>query len=327
MTESRTDWRLEEVRALFDLPLFELLYRAHGIHRDHFPHHQVQISTLLSIKTGACPEDCAYCPQSVHFDTGLTPERLMPLETVLGAARAARERGATRFCMGAAYRKPKPAQLARIAEMVRGVADLGLETCCTLGSLDAEQALSLKAAGLDYYNHNLDTSERYYAEVITTRPYSERLETLAHVREAGLKVCCGGIVGMGEGREDRAELLRSLATLPAHPESVPINHLVPVPGTPLADTPPLDPLEFVRTIAVARVLMPASRIRLSAGRGGLDDSTQAMAFYAGANSIFYGERLLTTPNPDADGDMALFRRLGLVPEPAPADTRADTARN
>ena len=313
---SRHDWSTAEVVALFELPFPTLLDRARRAHLARFPVPEMQISTLLSIKTGACPEDCAYCPQSVHFDTGLAAEKLMPIEDVVAAARAAKARGATRFCMGAAYRRPRPRELERISEMVSAVADLGLETCCTLGTLDGEQARQLKTAGLDYYNHNLDTSERYYAEIITTRPFAERLETLAHVREAGLKVCCGGIVGMGETREDRVELLRQLATLPEHPESVPINHLVRVPGTPLAEAEPLDPIEFVRTIAVARILMPTSRLRLSAGRTALSDEAQALAFYAGANSIFYGEQLLTTPNPEADQDRALLGRLGITPERA-----------
>ncbi|MCC5867624.1 MAG: biotin synthase BioB [Gammaproteobacteria bacterium] len=309
----RHDWSATQVLDLFELPFIELLDRARAIHRETFPVGDMQISTLLSIKTGACPEDCAYCPQSVHFDTGLNPERLAPLEEVLSAARAAQAHGATRFCMGAAYRSPRPAQLKAIAEMVREVKALGLETCATLGMLTGEQARTLKDAGLDYYNHNLDTSERYYAEIITTRSYADRLDTLAQVRGAGLKVCCGGIVGMGETRADRAELLRTLANLDTHPESVPINHLVRVPGTPLADAPALDPLEFVRTVAVARILMPGSRIRLSAGRTDMSDETQALAFLAGANSIFYGDRLLTTPNPEADRDMQLLARLGIEP--------------
>jgi biotin synthase len=327
MTEPRFDWRLEDVRALFDLPLFDLLYRAHGVHRERFPGHEVQVSTLLSIKTGACPEDCAYCPQSVRHDTGLPADPLMQVEDVLARARAARDSGATRFCMGAAWRNPKPKQLAMVAEMVRGVRALGLETCATLGMLTAEQAEALREAGLDYYNHNLDTSEAFYPEIISTRSYADRLDTLQHVRDAGLKVCCGGILGMGESREDRVALLHTLATLPAHPESVPINQLVRVPGTPLEDAAPLDPFEFVRTIAVARILMPASHLRLSAGRTEMSEELQAMAFFAGANSVFYGEKLLTTPNPDADGDMALLRRLGLRPEPGPAARHADAARN
>jgi biotin synthase len=327
MTAIRHNWRLEEVRELFGLPLFDLLYRAHGVHRAHFPSNEVQVSTLLSVKTGACPEDCAYCPQSVRHDTGLPKEPLLDVDTVLERARAARAAGATRFCMGAAWRSPKDRQLGAVVEMIRGVRALGLETCATLGMLSAEQAVALREAGLDYYNHNLDTSEAYYPEIITTRSYSDRLETLRHVRDAGLKVCCGGILGMGESREDRAALLHTLATLPAHPESVPINQLVRVPGTPLANAEPLDPFEFVRCIAVARILMPASHLRLSAGRTEMSAELQALAFFAGANSVFYGEKLLTTPNPDADGDLALFRRLGLVPEPGPADARADAAAN
>ena len=323
MTKARCDWRLEEVRDLFELPLFDLLYRAHGVHREHFPPNEVQVSTLLSVKTGACPEDCAYCPQSVRHDTGLPVDPLLEVAQVVERARAARDSGATRFCMGAAWRNPKPKQLAAVAEMVRQVRALGLETCATLGMLSAGQARELRAAGLDYYNHNLDTSAAFYPEIITTRTYADRLETLQHVRDAGLKVCCGGILGMGESREDRVALLHTLATLPAHPESVPINQLVRVPGTPLAGAEPLDPFEFVRTIAVARILMPGSHLRLSAGRTEMSAEMQALAFFAGANSVFYGEKLLTTPNPDADGDMALFRRLGLVPEPA----RGDAARN
>lgn len=327
MPDPRCDWRLEEVRELFELPLFELLYRAHGVHREHFPRHQVQVSTLLSVKTGACPEDCAYCPQSVRHDTGLPADPLLEVESVVARARAARDSGATRFCMGAAWRNPKPKQLAAVAAMVREVRALGLETCATLGMLTAEQAQLLREAGLDYYNHNLDTSEAFYPEIITTRTYADRLVTLQHVRDAGLKVCCGGILGMGETRDDRVALLHTLATLPAHPESVPINQLVRVPGTPLEHAEPLDPFEFVRTIAVARVLMPASHLRLSAGRTEMSAELQAMAFFAGANSIFYGEKLLTTPNPDANGDMALLERLGLVPEPGPADARGESARN
>jgi biotin synthase len=326
MTEPRRDWRLDEVRDLFELPLFDLLYRAHGVHREHFAGHQVQVSTLLSVKTGACPEDCAYCPQSVRHDTGLPADPLLDVDAVVARARAARQSGATRFCMGAAWRNPKPKQLAAVAEMVRQVRGLGLETCATLGMLTAEQARTLRDAGLDFYNHNLDTSEAFYPEIITTRTYADRLETLQHVRDAGLKVCCGGILGMGETRADRVALLHTLATLPAHPESVPINQLVRVPGTPLEGAEPLDPFEFVRTIAVGRVLMPASHLRLSAGRAEMSAELQALAFFAGANSIFYGDKLLTTPNPDADGDMALLRRLGLVPEPGPADAHADAAR-
>jgi len=327
MTETRNDWRLEEVRRLFELPLFDLLYRAHGTHRAHFPANEVQVSTLLSVKTGACPEDCAYCPQSIRHDTGLAVDPLLEVDAVLDRARAARAAGATRFCMGAAWRNPKPKQLAAVAEMIRQVRALGLETCATLGMLKPDQARELSEAGLDYYNHNLDTSEAFYPEIITTRSYADRLETLQNVRDAGLKLCCGGILGMGESREDRVALLHTLATLPAHPESVPINQLVRVPGTPLEDAAPLDPFEFIRTIAVARILMPGSHLRLSAGRSEMSEEMQALAFFAGANSVFYGEKLLTTPNPDADGDMTLFRRLGLKPEPGPADAHGDAARN
>jgi len=314
----RTDWTVAEVAGLFRLPLHELLFRAHAVHRANFDPAEVQISTLMSIKTGGCPEDCGYCPQSVHFDTGLTPEALVPLAAVVDAARAARSRGATRFCMGAAYRHPKPGQLARITAMVRAVHDLGLETCATLGMLTDDQARELREAGLDYYNHNLDTSEAFYPQVISTRTYADRLATLKTVRNAGLKVCCGGIVGLGEADQDRIELLHTLATLPEHPESVPVNQLVKVEGTPLAaGTASVDPLTFVRVIAVARILMPASRVRLSAGRTEMSDELQALCFFAGANSIFYGEQLLTTPNPTADRDLALLARLGLRPAASP----------
>ncbi len=314
----RHDWTRAEVQALFELPFAALLYQAHGVHRDRFDPTEVQISTLLSVKTGGCPEDCAYCPQSVHFETGLTPETLVPLDEVVRAARAARDRGATRFCMGAAYRNPKPSQLERIAAMVGAVHELGMETCATLGMLNDEQASLLKASGLDYYNHNLDTSEAFYPQIITTRTYDDRLRTLAAVRRAGLKVCCGGILGLGESDADRVELLHTLATLEQHPESVPVNQLVRVAGTPLADAPAVDPLAFVRAIAVARILMPASRIRLSAGRTEMSDELQALCFFAGANSIFYGEKLLTTGNPGADRDQQLMDRLGMRPAPAAA---------
>ncbi len=314
----RTDWTVAEVSDLFGQPLHELLYRAHTVHRTHFDPAEVQISTLMSIKTGGCPEDCGYCPQSVHFDTGLTPEALVPLAAVVDAARAARERGATRFCMGAAYRNPKPSQLAKITEMVRAVRGLGLETCATLGMLTKEQADALRDAGLDYYNHNLDTSEAFYPQVITTRTYADRLETLKTVRDAGLKVCCGGIIGLGEADQDRIELLHTLATLPEHPESVPVNQLVRVAGTALDEEASVDPLTFVRVIAVARILMPKSRVRLSAGRTDMSAELQALCFFAGANSIFYGEQLLTTPNPATDRDMALLARLGLRPAAPPA---------
>jgi biotin synthase len=316
----RHDWSREEVLRLFDLSFNDLLHRAQSTHRAHFPADEIQVSTLLSIKTGACPEDCKYCPQSVRYDTELEREALLDIDTVREAARAAREGGATRFCMGAAWRRPKDRDLDQVIAMVEAVREEGMETCLTLGMLNADQAERLKGAGLDYYNHNLDSSPEYYREVITTRTYDDRLETLAHVREAGLKVCCGGIVGMGESRDDRAGLLVELANLPEHPQSVPINHLVRVPGTPLADTEALDPLEFVRTIAVARIMMPASVVRLSAGRMEMSDELQALCFLAGANSMFYGDRLLTTDNPEALRDQALMRRLGL--RPAPSDSEA-----
>ena len=310
-TTPRNDWKVAEVASLFGLPLHDLLFRAHQTHRANFDPAEVQISTLMSIKTGGCPEDCGYCPQSVHFDTGLTPEALVPLAAVVAAARAARDKGATRFCMGAAYRSPKPGQLAKITEMVRAVKELGLETCATLGMLTRDQAEALQAAGLDYYNHNLDTSAAFYPQVISTRTYGDRLATLKTVRDAGLKVCCGGIIGLGEADQDRIELLHTLATLPEHPESVPVNQLVQVAGTPLDNQTAVDPLTFVRVIAVARILMPKSRVRLSAGRDDMSDELQALCFFAGANSIFYGEQLLTTPNPATDRDLALLARLGL----------------
>jgi biotin synthase len=309
----RHDWTRDEVRSLFDLSFNDLLFRAHTAHREYFDPDEVQISTLLSIKTGACPEDCKYCPQSVRYETGLEREPVLELDAVLQAARAARDAGATRFCMGAAWRSPKDRDLDRVEEMVRGVRELGLETCLTLGMLTEDQAGRLKRAGLDYYNHNLDTSPEYYREIISTRSYDDRLDTLANVRRADLKVCCGGIVGMGEARSDRAALLQELANLPAHPQSVPINNLVQVPGTPLDGIEPIDPLEFVRTIAVARIMMPASMVRLSAGRTEMSDEMQALCFFAGANSIFYGDRLLTTGNPEAERDRQLLDRLGMRP--------------
>jgi biotin synthase len=309
----RHDWTREELRALFDLPLSELIFRAQSIHRENFDPAAVQISTLLSIKTGGCPEDCAYCPQSAQYDAGVRAEKLMPLNAVLAEARAARDAGASRFCMGAAWRSPKDRDLAQVCDMVEGVKALGLETCATLGMLTAAQARELKAAGLDYYNHNLDSSPEFYGEIITTRTYGDRLDTLNHVRAAGINVCCGGIVGMGETRDDRVGMIETLANLPAHPESVPINMLVRVAGTPLADIPPLDPIEFVRTVAVARVAMPRSMVRLSAGREDMSEETQALCFLAGANSIFYGPKLLTTPNPAQDRDRGLMDRLGLLP--------------
>jgi biotin synthase len=316
MQEPRHDWTLAQAEALYALPFPELLFRAQQVHRTWHDPAEVQMSTLLSIKTGACPEDCAYCPQSVRFETGLANEALLPLETVMARARAARDAGATRFCMGAAWRSPKQRDLDKVAAMVRGVRELGLETCVTLGMLSGTQARQLKDAGLDYYNHNLDTSEEYYGEIISTRSYQDRLDTLGAVRQAGLNVCCGGIIGMGESPRDRAQLLVTLASLPEHPQSVPINQLVRVPGTPLADAAPVDPFDFIRTIAVARIMMPRAQVRLSAGRESMSDELQALAFLAGANSIFYGERLLTTGNPDVERDRALLARLGMRPERA-----------
>jgi biotin synthase len=309
----RNDWSRAEVTRLFELPFNDLLFHAQAVHRAHFDPNAVQISTLLSIKTGGCPEDCSYCPQSVHHDTGLQAESLMDIETVIDAARAARAAGASRFCMGAAWRNPRGKNFERVLEMVERVRAEGLETCATLGMLDAQQAGDLKKAGLDYYNHNLDTSPEFYGEIITTRTWDDRLETLTHVREAGINVCCGGIVGMGEERADRVSMLCELANLPEHPGSVPINRLVKVEGTPLQQQTGIEPLEFVRTIAVARILMPASHVRLSAGRSEMSDEMQALCFLAGANSIFYGEKLLTTGNPDTARDDALFEKLGLHP--------------
>jgi biotin synthase len=309
----RHDWTRAEIGALFDLPFPELIFRAQSVHRHYFDPSEVQISTLLSIKTGGCPEDCAYCPQSARYHTGVEAEKLMALDAVLAEARAAKSAGASRFCMGAAWRSPKDRDLAQVCAMVEAVKTLGLETCATLGMLTAAQARKLKGAGLDYYNHNLDTSPEFYGEIITTRVYQDRLETLEHVRDAGIHVCCGGIVGMGESRADRVGMIAALASLPAHPESVPINMLIRVAGTPLADQPPLDPLEFVRTIAVARITMPQSVVRLSAGREDMSEETQALCFLAGANSIFYGPKLLTTANPERDRDRALMEKLGLSP--------------
>ena len=309
----RNDWTREEVRALFDLSFPDLMFRAQTVHRANFEPTEVQISTLLSIKTGGCPEDCAYCPQSAKYDTGVKAEKLMPIDAVLAEARAAKEAGASRFCMGAAWREPKDRDLDNVCAMVEGVKALGLETCATLGMLTADQARRLKGAGLDYYNHNLDTSPEFYGEIITTRIYRDRLTTLDHVRGAGIHVCCGGIVGMGETREDRVGMIVTLASLPEHPESVPINMLVRVAGTPLAGESSLEPLEFVRTIAVARITMPRSVVRLSAGREDMSEETQALCFLAGANSIFYGPKLLTTPNPNRDRDQDLMDRLGMSP--------------
>ncbi|MGE8364890.1 biotin synthase BioB [Cupriavidus basilensis] len=308
------DWTVAEVAALYALPFNDLLFRAQQVHREHFDANAVQLSTLLSIKTGGCEEDCGYCPQSAHHDAGVTAGKLMALDEVLEAARAAKASGAGRFCMGAAWRSPKDRHLEPVIEMVKEVKAMGLETCVTLGMLEAEQAQRLKDAGLDYYNHNLDTSPEFYGEIIGTRTYQDRLDTIGHVREAGINVCCGGIVGMGESREARAGLIAQLANLDPYPESVPINNLVAVKGTPLADTAPIDPFEFVRTIAVARITMPRAMVRLSAGRETMDDALQALCFMAGANSIFYGDRLLTTANPQADRDRALLSRLDIRTE-------------
>lgn len=312
--DTRHDWSLEDIETLLALPFNDLLFRAQQVHRQHFEANTVQISTLLSIKTGTCPEDCKYCPQSGHYNTGLDRQKLLDIETVVKQARAAKRAGASRFCMGAAWRSPGERDFAVVVEMLKRVKELGLETCMTLGMLDEDQASRLAEAGLDYYNHNLDTSPEFYGEITTTRHYSDRLETLSRVRQAGMKVCSGGILGMGEATRDRAGLLQQLARLVPHPESVPINMLVKVAGTPLASVDDLDPLEFVRVIAVARILMPKSHVRLSAGREQMSDSTQALAFLAGANSIFYGEKLLTTDNPQSVRDRALFARLGLKPE-------------
>ena len=309
--ELRHDWQADEIAALFDLPFSDLLFEAQQLHRGHFDPNAIQVSSLISIKTGKCPEDCAYCPQSVRHDSELTVEPLMPVEEVLAAAKAAKEKGAMRFCMGAAWRSPKDKDLEPLFEMIQGVKAMGMETCLTLGMLKAHQAQKLRDVGLDYYNHNLDTSPEYYEEIISTRTYEDRLETLSHVRDAGLQVCCGGIVGMGEGRKDRIGLLQQLANQERHPESVPINLLVKVKGTPLEDVDALDPIEFVRTIAIARILMPHSYVRLSAGREDMSDEMQALCFLAGANSVFYGEKLLTTPNASVDRDKALFNKLGI----------------
>ena len=312
----RTDWSRDEIAALFALPFPELMFRAASVHRAHFDPTQVQISTLLSIKTGGCPEDCGYCSQSSKHDTGLTASKLMAVDAVLADAAKAKAAGASRFCMGAAWREPKDKDLDAVCAMVEGVKAMGMETCVTLGMLTAPQAQRLKGAGLDYYNHNLDTSPEYYRHIISTRTYQERLDTLDHVRGAGINVCCGGIVGMGESAADRIGLVHALATLPVHPESVPINALVQIEGTPQGLSQPLDPIDFVRMIAVARITMPRSMVRLSAGRETMSEETQALCFLAGANSIFYGEKLLTTPNPVAAEDQALFARLGISPMPA-----------
>jgi biotin synthase len=309
----RNDWTRDEIAALFALPFPELMFRAQSVHRAHFDPTQVQTSTLISIKTGGCPEDCGYCSQSSKYDTGLKASKLMAVDAVLAEARAAKEAGASRFCMGAAWRGPKDKDLESVCAMVEGVKALGMETCVTAGMLTAEQAGRLKQSGLDYYNHNLDTSPEYYRHIVSTRTYQDRLDTLGHVRDAGISVCCGGIVGMGESATDRVGLIHALATLPVHPESVPINALVQIEGTPQQLATPLDAIEFVRMIAVARIAMPKSMVRLSAGRESMTEETQALCFLAGANSIFYGPKLLTTPNPVADSDRTLFAKLGLTP--------------
>ena len=311
MMEIRNNWTIDEIAELFEQPFIDLLHTAQTIHRENFDPNEVQVSSLLSIKTGACPEDCSYCPQSAKHENDLERERLLPLDEVVESAKAAQANGSTRFCMGAAWRNPTDKNLDRVIPMIEAVKSLGMETCVTLGMLTEAQTQRLKSAGLDYYNHNLDTSPEFYGNVITTRTYQDRLETLDHVRDAGVNVCAGGILGMGESRRDRAGLLQQLANLPKHPESVPINNLVQVEGTPLARTEKLDPLEFVRTIAVARILMPLAWVRLSAGRTEMSDEIQTLCFMAGANSMFYGEKLLTTPNPDADQDRQLLDRLGM----------------
>ena len=314
----RHDWTLEEIDALYSLPFSDLMFQAHQVHRNHFDPNQVQMSTLLSIKTGGCPEDCKYCPQSSHFDTGVKAEKLLDEETILSAAKRAKEQGASRFCMGAAWRSPKERDMPKITSIIRKVKAEGLETCATLGMLSESQAVELKEAGLDYYNHNLDSSESFYKNIITTRTYEDRYDTLAKVRASGMKVCCGGIIGMGEKRQDRLELLRNLANQDAHPESVPINLLVQVEGTPMKGIEPLESFEFIRTVAIARILMPASYVRLSAGREEMSDEMQAWCFFAGANSIFFGDTLLTTANPQMEKDRMLFKRLGLEAEQAHA---------
>lgn len=320
---AETRWSVAAVAALFELPFMDLLYRAQQVHREHFDPNEVQLSTLLSIKTGGCSEDCGYCPQSAQHEGSVEASKLMPIDEVLAAAQAAKEQGATRFCMGAAWRSPKERDMEKVTEMVQGVRSLGLETCMTLGMLDQRQALQLKDAGLDYYNHNLDSAPDFYGEIISTRTYQDRLDTLQNVRDAGINVCCGGIVGLGETREQRAGLIAQLSNLDPYPESVPINNLVALPGTPLEGTEPIDPFEFVRTIAVARITMPTTMVRLSAGREQMDDALQALCFAAGANSIFYGDRLLTTCNPQVEHDRALFARLGLNGQGARPAVRQD----
>ncbi|WP_455851203.1 biotin synthase BioB [Mesorhizobium sp. BHbdii] len=306
-------WTRQAAEAIHDMPFSDLLFLAQTIHRQNFDQNRVQLSRLLSIKTGGCPEDCGYCSQSAHYPSGLKASKLMEVERVVAEARKAREAGATRYCMGAAWRSPKERAMDAVVAMIKGVKGLGMETCMTLGMLDLDQAQRLKEAGLDYYNHNIDTSERYYSEVISTRTFADRLDTLANVRESGIKVCCGGIVGMGEGKADRIDMLVTLANLPEPPDSVPINMLIPIPGTPLAEAEPIDPIEFVRLVALARVMMPKSDVRLSAGRTAMSDELQALCFFAGANAIFVGDTLLTAENPEEDKDSALFSRLGIKP--------------
>ncbi|RRH88261.1 biotin synthase BioB [Mesorhizobium tamadayense] len=306
-------WVRAEAQAVYDLPFNDLLFRAQSIHRENFDPNRVQLSRLLSIKTGGCPEDCGYCSQSAHHQSGLKASKLMEVERVITEARKARDAGATRYCMGAAWRSPKERDMDAVVAMVEGVKALGMETCMTLGMLDLDQAQRLKQAGLDYYNHNIDTSERYYSEIISTRMFADRLETLGHVRDSGIKICCGGIVGMGEEKADRIDMLVTLANLPEPPDSVPINMLIPIEGTPLGEAEPIEPIEFVRTIALARIMMPKSHVRLSAGRTAMSDEMQALCFFAGANSIFVGDTLLTAENPGEDKDSALFRRLGIKP--------------
>lgn len=321
----RHDWRISEIQQLFEMPFNDLLFQSQTVHRHYFDPNSVQISSLLSIKTGACPEDCAYCPQSAKYDTGLEKERLLSIDEVRSAALNAKNNGASRFCMGAAWRNPTDKNLDKVIEMISTVKELGMESCVTLGMLTQAQAQRLKQAGLDYYNHNLDTSPEFYGEIITTRNYQDRLETLQHVQDEQIKVCCGGIVGMGESQTDRAGLLQQLANMAQHPESVPINLLVQVENTPLYGTEALDPLEFVRTIAVARILMPKSAVRLSAGRTDMSDELQALCFFAGANSIFYGEKLLTTPNPQENHDLELFDRLGIKPQSVQASEQVSAS--
>jgi biotin synthase len=322
-----TKWPVEEVLALFNLPFNDLLFRAQTVHRENFDPNEVELATLLSIKTGGCPEDCGYCPQAARYDTGVTAQKILPLEEVLTAAREAKAHGATRFCMGAAWREPKDRDLEKVEEMVREVKALGLETCATLGMLGEGQAEKLKDAGLDYYNHNLDTAPEFYSNIISTRDYQNRLDTLERVRNVGIKVCCGGIVGMGESRLQRAGLIAQLCNMDPYPESVPVNNLVQVEGTPLHGTEPIDPLEFVRTVAVARITMPKARVRLSAGRREMGEAIQALCFVAGANSIFYGDKLLTTGNPEADADQVLLQKLGMHSRNNAIDARCEVTHS